>query len=302
MAKKVSMSAWIRECMTDSDKDGSLSMLALVYMVAGGMQQREIHTTKFAAGKSWSPDDLERMFQGKADTYTQDMPGTHDFQLMAFYGGRDTPQSYFPFRRVTQHDTDATGMMTEPPTPEGRMRQGMRWQDMQLSQVYERQRQLDSYSLSVISHQQQQITSLMRENRDAFEIVKDVLMKQALDSHGRQMEQLKFERASAERSKWITFLPALVNTVLGREVFPQATEDTALVESIADSLTEEDIMKLATTIKPELMGPLAARMQKYLVKKQAEEHARKQMAQYATPDPEAEAAGEVALSNVTRIK
>lgn len=290
------MDVWIREALTDPDKDGKCTMIALVHMV--GMQQKELHSTKFNNGRSWTEMELAAMFRGKADVYAQDIPGVQSFQLLAFYNDRTTPEAYFPF--LSSGNIDNNGLGTEAPNEQGQIQQRMRREEALFQQLYRRQQVMDDYSIRMMTMQANQIEILTRENRDAFTIVKDILMTRALDDHNRKMEQLRFERESTERKKWMSWVPALANTILGRELFPQATADTALVESIADSLSEDDIMKLAGTLKPEMWGPLAARMHTYMMKKNEEEKQLKAISQYASPDPEADAAGDV-ISNARKL-
>ena len=92
----------------------------------------------------------------------------------------------------------------------------------------------------------------------------------------------------------MSFAPALINTLLGKEIFPQATADTSLVETIADNIKEEDIQKLAGVLPPELWGPLAVRMKAHIDKRLAEKAEReRQMKELPPhPDPEADAAGD----------
>jgi len=260
-----------------------------------GTQQKEIHSTKFSGGKTWTEQELASMFRGKAEAYSQDLPGIQTFQLLGFYGGRNIPEAYQPFTCTPNNEPGGLG--TESPTDTGRTQQMMRQWDSLFSQVFRRQQTLDEYSNRIISQQADTITKLAHENRDMFGIFKEMLMEKALNDHTRKMEQLNFERSTIERKKWISFMPALVNTVLGREVFPQGLADTALVESIADSISEEDIMKLASVVKPELMGPLAARMHQHLLKKSEEEKAIKMLSATRVIDPEADAAGELPSGN-----
>jgi hypothetical protein len=121
-----------------------------------------------------------------------------------------------------------------------------------------------------------------------------MMLTKITEDREHQFKVLQYERATGERKKWMSFAPALVNTVLGKEVFPQSVEDTALVETIADSLGEEEVMKLGAVLKPEIMGPLANRLVKYQAKKNHEaalaEAAVKQLSPH--PDPEGDAAGD----------
>ena len=284
------LESWIREALTDPDKEGKCSMISLVHMV--GQQQKELHTTKFGGGKSWSENELGAMFRGKAEAYCQDLPGVQTFQLLAFYGDRTTPESFQPF--IVNVNAEY-GLGTESPTDQGRLQMSMRREEMLIQQVYRRQQVLDEYTLRVIERQGHMIETLASENRDAFGIVKDMLMEKALSDHTRKMQQLQFERDTTERKKWLSYAPPLLNMILGREIFPQSTADTALVDSIADSLTEEDVMKLAGSLKPELWGPLASRMHSYMQKKKAEDDNIRQLSQLTSSDPEADAAGDIVL-------
>lgn len=284
---------WINEAITDPDKDGKCSMISLVHMV--GQQEKEIHTTKFGGGKDWKAIDLAAMFMDKARTYCQDIHGLQTFQLLAFYDGRTTPQAFFPFTVNSENTTGALG--TEAPTETGRTQQLMRQGEMLFQQTYRRQQVQDEFMTRLISMQSTMIKELSQENRDAFGIVKEMLMQKALDDHNRAMEQLKFQRETAERKKWMGWAPPLLNTILGKEIFPQSTADTALVEGIADSLTEEDIMKIAGVLKPEVWGPLAHRMHAYMQKRNLEEEQIKALSAVRSPDPESDAAGDVVQLN-----
>jgi len=292
--RRKTLEAWIDEAITDPDKDGKCTMISLVHMI--GMQEKEIHTTKFGGGKAWTANDLGAMFHQKASAYCQDIPGIQTFQLIAFYGDRTTPQAFQPF--TISVNRDANGLTTESPTEQGRLQMSMRNEQRVLDQVYRRQQTMDEHSIRLISQQTNIIQSLLSENRDAFNIVKDMLMAKALDEHNRTMDQLKFERQTIERKKMMGWVPALANTILGREIFPQSTADTSLVESIADSLNEDDIGRLAASLKPELWGPLAARMHAYMQKKNKEEADVKALsAMTKSPDPESDAAGDVIQLN-----
>lgn len=292
MARK-SIQAWIHEAMVDPDKDDPISMMALVHMT--GQQTREIHTTKFSSGKSWEAKALAEMFRGKAETYSQDLSGVQTFNLLAFYGGRSEPQAAFPFIVNSVADPANAHLSTEPPTAEGKAMQGMRQTEMLFQQTYRRQAAQDDYTLRLLEIQNRMLSETMSENREMFVVMKEMMMTTALNQHQHKMKELEYQRSSEERKKFLTFVPPLVNTILGRDVFPQSTEDTALIESIADSLSEEDVMKIAGVIKPEMLGPLMARVEKALIKKRKEDEHDTQLKGIlakSIENPEADAAGD----------
>lgn len=290
MAKRKTMNVWIREAMTDTDKDGPCVMMSLVHMV--GAQGRELHCTKFSGAKNWTPESLADMFRSKAETYCQDLPGVQTFNLLAFYGGNTEPQAFYPF--LVKPENADIGLTTEAPTEMGRMQQRMRWEEGLLSQVYRRQQTQDDFMMRLLDRLATQNERLMTENHDAYSIVKDLLMQKGLDDHNRKMQQMQFQRESEERKKMLTFAPVLINTLLGREVFPTSTTDSVLIEQIAEGITEEQIGMLSHFIQPEVAGPLSERMRSHLEKKRKEKEAEERISHMlANPglDPLADAAG-----------
>jgi hypothetical protein len=258
------LEVWLRETLDDPDKDQPCSALSLVHMV--GISEREIHSRKCAPGMS--PKDVAEMFRGKAETYAQDLPGAQTFNLLAFYG-KSEPEARYPF--LITAEAPQGGLLTEAPTPQGEKQQSMRHVEMNMQLVFNQQRILFDASNRMIESLARREEMLLRENHDAFEIMKEMILKQVTDDHKLRQERLEYARSTEERKRWLSFAPALVNSLLGREVFPQSTADSALVETIADALSEDQIQKLAAVLPPELWGPLADRMGGYLKTKNERE-------------------------------
>lgn len=289
MARK-SLAKVIDEALVDPDKDGPISAIALVHMV--GQQRKELHTVKLGKTSNASGEALEKLLKGKAHTYAQDLDGVQQFALLFFYGGKDTEQAIQPFKVLPEINPETAGLSTEAPTPEGRMQQRMRWDDALQMQVYRRQQAMDDHAIRVMEQQdrmlarsQGMVESLMKENMECFTIVKELLNERSLGQHNHAMEQLKFARDTEERGKLLKFAPVLINTILGKEVFPQSTADTALIETIAENLEPEHIAKLAEIgLPPQLMGPLSARVMKAMEDKEKREAAaNKQLPGYSGP-------------------
>lgn len=266
MAKQT-LEQWINECLIDTDKvDGegkpaSCSAFQLVHMVGQG--EREIHTTRLGS-KQWAARDLAQLFRHKAEGYCQDIAGVQTFCLLAFFQ-KDEAEARHPF--LINGDTDLHGLSTEGPDEKGFRMQGMRHIEA-LTQLNHRSigHVLDTMARMNESLARENL-EVRRENREGFALVKELLTAQALNRHEFKMKELEYERSTEERKKWLDFAPSLINTVLGSEVFPQSTEDTALIESIADALSEDDLMKLGSVLKPEILGPIAARFEKHFKSK-----------------------------------
>ncbi len=288
MARK-SLAKWIDEALVDREKEAPISAIALVHMV--GQQRQELHTVKIGATGNYEGKDLEGLFRGKAEAYSQDLGTVQMFALIAFYG-KNQGEAIQPFSVTPVINPESAGLSTEAPTPEGRLQQQMRWADAGQMQVYRRQQAQDEMSIRMLEQQdrmlmrsQAMVEKLMADNMGYFDFVKNLLAERDEKHHSREMERLNYERSTGERQKLIGFAPALINTILGRDIFPQATEDTALIETIAESIDEDMIAKLAALdLPPALMGPLASRIMRAMEKKEKEKAAKnKRLPGYSGP-------------------
>ena len=285
MARKT-LSMWINEALVDPDKPDKISAIALVHLV--GQQRQEIHTVRINAGSNYDGESLEKLLRGKAEAYAQDLDTVQTFALLAFYGTNASEQAIFPFKVLPQADPSTMPLSTEAPTPEGRLMQKMRWDDALQMQVYRRQQTLDDHTIRIIEQQnrilaqsQTMLEQVMRDNMSAFTVVKELLNERALNQHNHRVEQLRLEENARTREKLLKFAPALVNTIVGKEVFPQSSADTALIETIAENLTAEHVAMLGQLLPPELAGPLANRIAKAIQDKEARDNElKKQLPQY----------------------
>jgi len=258
---KQTLENWIHEAMIDTDKEKGISMFSLVHMVGQG--EREIHTTKLGS-KQWTARDLAALFRHKAESYCQEIPGVQSFCMLAFYE-QDEPEARHPF--MVSGETDLGGLSTEGPDDKGWKMQGMRHLEA-ITQLNHRSIHHAIDTLAKLNESlMRENLDVRKENREGFALMKELIAAQALNKHEYRMKEMEFERSTEERKKWMSFAPSLVNTILGSEVFPQSTEDSSLLEAIADSLSEDDLIKLTSVLKPEILGPISARFEKHFKNK-----------------------------------
>jgi hypothetical protein len=252
-----------------------------------GTLEKEIHSVRLGAGKNVHEKQLAELFQHKAESYCQDIPGVQTFGLLAFYG-KGEAEARHPF--LINSEPDYGGLSTEGPTNQGQIQQMMRHNETAM-QIAFRQSNAAFEQLNLNMRIMSEIASkALTENRDYLEVVTKLVLERSTNDHDNRMKQLEFERASEERKNLMRSAPALLNTIFGREVFPQATEDTALIETIADKLSPEDIEKLAGIVPVELLGPLMNRFQKAFEAKQLKRSQEQRL--LAKVNPEDDAAGD----------
>ena len=280
---KFTLERWIHAACNDQDKrkaDGvevaACTSITVCHMQ--GTEAREIHTIHLDGRQE--PQSMARLLRSKAEAYCSELPGKQTCCLQAFYEESESPQATQPFGVDGQMDLGGNGLMTESPTTNGQLQQAMRHNEALMQGAFGAMNKAFEYmqrAADNLSRQNEALArdnaSLREENADAFNVVRDITMAAADTRHEKMMQQLEHQRKTDERKRWLKMAPMLINTVLGREVFPAGNADTALVETIAESLSDDDFGKLASAFggKPELMGPLMARFNAAMEKKQKED-------------------------------
>lgn len=267
MAKRTTMLEWIAEARADIDKVGGLVMLQLVHKV--DQKEEEVHSARGLQSGKRSDKDLSELFTNKAETFSQDLIGVQTFGLLAFYGESNQPQARFPFSVVGKLSLDEHGSATEEPTEKGARAQGMRLTE-QLAQGYMKGvNQLFQQQTSMIVQLGTYLKEAQEENREALKIVKEVMLEEVKRRSEEKLAFMKYQRDTEERKKWLAMLPAVANQLLGRDIFPRDLEDTALVEGFLDKVGPDELQRLGMVLPAEIMGPLAARGDRYWKEKRA---------------------------------
>lgn len=264
MASRKTLEQWLSEALNDPDKTqlvnakeapAPCTMLSLVHI--NGSQEKEIHTIKLG-GKKFDDagiKSLAEMISGKAQTDCQDLNGNQEYVILAFYEGSKEPQARLPIRAHGQilNQSGLIGTLgTDQPTETGRIQQRMRVDDG-LTQIFMIGiSNLVTQQNRFIEMQGQRSEILMRENMEMFSSFKEMMHDKIMDDRKSRMEEMAFERASAERQGMMRMLPALANTFFGREVFPVGTADTAIIEGVAEHLeaNSNDVEKLTSMNLP----------------------------------------------------
>lgn len=287
---------WAREAMLDENY-GRITAIMLSF--DNGYSPKEIDNVVFGA-KQWSPEDLETRFLGKCENYCGNTEGQHQFILQAFYATDEkndaTPRNQMSFRYDVQQESYG-GIKFDTPTEKGLMTQLMRHTEI----LTERVMRVTEMAIKASEVTQERILArnnhLETENRDAWDIIREMGNK-LMDKRGEhELEQLRYQRNTMAMSQWMRFGPALLNQILGKEIFPQETADSSLIEAVAESLDEQTIQLLASRLKPELWGVLANRFSQVLETRQIQKQ-RDEKLLVSTKDPEANAAGDIVKAKV----
>jgi hypothetical protein len=265
--RKQTLESWIEEAVTDAEKDKPCSGFVLVH-VAGA--ESEIDGIKFGS-KAWTAEDLASRFMHKAQSYSQELSGAQYFKLLAFYGEKEAGASH-PFKVDGEifHD----GMSSEDASPKGMFAQAMRHTEAITRLTYEKDGMLFAQMGAVIKTLAENYKDASHELRDATQIVHELVREKIQRESDNEMKRLEYERGTSERRALMGMVPPALNQLTGREIFPQGYADTKLLDTIGDSLDEDQIAKLATVLKPEQMALIANRFASKLQKVREEREAK----------------------------
>jgi hypothetical protein len=264
MKKRQTVEQWIREALTDDEKDKECSAVALVHKNNG--MDEEIYTIKLNAGRAWAPEDMADVFRHKAEGFSQDLIGVQTFCLLAFYGGSE-PQARFPFVLQGRLSYDADGFGTEQPNESGKTQQNMRLTEAIVQGSFrERLYTFDTMS-KVIDQLSNFSARTVKQNEELLDTLKVLIVEKATNNHAFTIEQMKMQRENVMLSEGMKLLPPVLNRLTGKEVFPQSTSDTALIEALVDSLTPDMVEKLSSTLPPSVWALVGQRVAEVLEKK-----------------------------------
>lgn len=285
---KQTLSQWIEEALTDGDKiteDGKVKPctgLVLHHFQSNGLE-KEVHGVRLGA-RAYNAQDLGKLFEHKAQSFSQELPGVQQFVLYAFYGDDREPTARHPFK-VRGETLASEGLMTEGPDERGRTQQSMRLTEAIVQGSFRK----DMHVFDTL------VRSLEITSMDANTMRKDMLsMFQGMKELMIENLKLQYDRGKELQNRQLLgqlvgLAPALVNSIAGKDVFPQSSVDTNLVEMLAKSLNPESAQALMRMLPPNVVAPLMGRIEEVLQQEVLKEKAR---AALNGKNPEDDAAGD----------
>lgn len=283
--KKQSNAEWIREAMTDTEKE---PCTALVLIHKNGTSEREIDAVKFG-GRTWKEDDLAARFEGKAESYAQNLVGLQEFCLFAFYGTSSQPQAAHPFTVQGETGLEA-GFGTFTPDAKGEKMQSMAINQSLVQLCYRQTQVLFDANRNLIELLGGKLVAALDDNHELFDLCKEMILKASDREHDHRMAELKFAEGADTKKKLLAMAPALANSFTGKEIFPQSVADTSMLDALLDKLIDMPDGTLPVLLN-QLQVPAAEQAAFMLRAKQhAEKRAREyeDAKQFAARKPEAE--------------
>ena len=236
------LETWIKEQLDDTDR--KIHSFQMMRHSPGGGDDLQSEFTLPLKGKNWTEAQILRTFKGRSESYVQDKPGRHVFELRAFFEGNETHQESHTYI-VEDGQYKPTGSKSAPESAslQGHMGQMMR-QNENLHVIVKTMAE----GIAVRALQREQwyegvIKDKDKEVNDAFAIVREASFRQNQQEHEWAMARLSAERSANERAKMLQMAPTLLSAVTGQEL-PNPVGDTAVLDAAAEKLDEQKLQML----------------------------------------------------------
>lgn len=269
---------WIQEVVNDPEL-GRCTALGLVHMT-GGVEGEAVYSKQLP--DKFTPamvEDWADLFDKKMRDYAEGIPGAQTFCMLAFHNGAGKHTVKKPF--VVAGYTEMDGLMTEAPTGKGLLQQMMRHVEGVLAKTNAKDQVLFEALSRAIESKTRETESLRQENIQSFGFIKDLVLQLAGKQHDQRLAEIQAQQAAMIQQEIAKWAPRLLNAATGREIIPQPTLDSQMVEDFIDALGRQGQGALPALAALNLPAPLLAqfadRFQRGMAAREREESTRKKV-------------------------
>lgn len=241
--KRQTVDQWLESVTAEVIDNKHCSAITLLHLKGVGGATEEVATKPLEG--TINPSELANFFVGRAEGFSQDLPGIQTFKLLAFYG---TNEPHNPFHFTTSDGTvmsrSESVMSAHEPTPTGLLGQLMKTlevKDMRLQEAHMNMMSMAQGIMTMCFGPHGLIQGSVRSQLEAVEVVKDAM----LDMHKERKQLVLEEHKAAQdlqmRKAIIDAIPHFANRLSGREIFDEGMNDTKILKALAHKITPQDM-------------------------------------------------------------
>ncbi len=247
--RRQTVEQWVAEVIGEVIDGKPCSLIALLHLKGVGGSTEEV-TGKPIEGGTLNAKDLADHFIGRAEGFSQDLPGLQTFKLVAFYGNNE-PHNPFHF---TTSDGAVTSrsesmMSAHEPTPTGLLGQLMKNNEFLSRQNADLVQQNMTMANGVINAcfgNNGIVQQSIRSQLEAVEVVKDAMLDMSKQRRELVLEEHKAAQDLQMRKAVMDNLPLITNRLTGREVFDEKASRAKLLEVFAMKISPQDLEMLVS--------------------------------------------------------
>jgi len=246
--RRQTVEQWVGSVIGEVIDGKGCSAIALLHLKGMGGATEEV-TTKPIEG-TVNSKELGDHFIGRAEGFSQDLPGLQTFKLVAFYGNNEP---HNPFHFTTSDGTvmsrSETMMSAHEPTPTGLLGQLMKnneFMSRQNADLVQQNMTMANGIVAMCFGPQGIVQQSIRSQLEAVEVVKDAMLDMSKQRRELVLEEHKAAQDLQTRKAIIDAVPLLVNRVTGHEVFDEKSNRAKLLEVFAMKISPQDLEMLVS--------------------------------------------------------
>lgn len=246
--RRQTVEQWVTSVISEVIDGKGCSAIGLLHLKGMGGATEEV-TTKPIEG-TVNSKELADHFIGRAEGFSQDLPGLQTFKLIAFFGSNE-PHS--PFHFTTSDGTvmsrSETMMSAHEPTPTGLLGQLMKnneFMSRQNADLVQQNMTMANGIVAMCFGPQGIVQQSIRSQLEAVEVVKDAMLDMSKQRRELVLEEHKAAQDLQTRKAIIDAVPLLVNRVTGHEVFDEKSNRAKLLEVFAMKISPQDLELLVS--------------------------------------------------------
>jgi hypothetical protein len=241
--RRQTVEQWVASVIAEVIDGKGCSAIALLHLKGIGGATEEV-TTKPIEG-TVNPKELADHMIGRAEGFSQDLPGLQTFKLISFFGSNEP---HNPFHFTTSDGTvmsrSETMMSAHEPTPAGLLGQLMKnneVKDRQNADLVQQNMTMARDIIQMCFGPQGLVQQSIRSQLEAVEVVKDAMLDMSKQRRELVLEEHKAAQDLQTRKAIIDAMPLLVNRVTGHEVFDEKSNRAKLLELFAMKISPQDL-------------------------------------------------------------
>lgn len=243
---------WLTELLEEINEGGKLSLVVLNHVSAQGGEV-ELFPLKSTHPKWGDAHIMAEMIFAIAIRHARGLVGQQQFMLHGMFGEQtSTPVRLLPFGLPGMLTFGAVpgGLATEPPTALGQAQQTMRHIELLIQGAFAKDKHATDTLLTIsrdlttrLSDSQDECRQYMLALKECFATLME-LQKRA------QLDIIAAKQRAVLIQEFTRLMPAALNGVTGRNIFPVAAGDTALLRSMLRYI-DDDKMKMLAALAEE---------------------------------------------------
>ena len=264
----VNLEAPIRRALSDEDRR---CVGMTLFHVSGSGTQVELNTIQIKEGVQYDTKELSKAIGNLATEHAGGVQGRQQYRLVITFSDGGTTEQ--PFGILGETDL-AGGINSEAPTGVGHLTQMMRHNEALFRSAVTNNDIVLQRAIQLMSMQMEMNVKLMGENGEMLTVVKELVMKDADRAEERAEKALKRKQMAEIIAQGTKMLPGVINHLSGGKLIPPASEDTMILDAIADNITAEQVGTLMGMLKPEQLALIMPRLERRAQQKAAENEAK----------------------------